>query len=153
VPDRLAVAREARRPVGQVTEPLLLADRHAEVRARIAAVHALAALRREQRHHVVADGHVEHALADRLHDAAALVPEHGRRVARRIGAGRGEEVRVADPARLEPHQHLAGARLGEIELLHLERLAEALEHGGADLHADDPTAGKILALRVAHAGL
>ena len=33
VADRLAVAREARGPVGQVAEVLLLADRQAEVRA------------------------------------------------------------------------------------------------------------------------
>jgi hypothetical protein len=54
---------------------------------------------------------------------------------------------VTDAARLEPHEHLAGARLGELELLDLERGSELLEHGGADLHADDPTGGKVLALR------
>jgi hypothetical protein len=54
VADRLAVARQARRAVGQVALVLLLADREAEVRARRAAVDALAALRREQRDDVVA---------------------------------------------------------------------------------------------------
>ena len=47
---------QARRPVGQVAVVLLLADREAEVRQRAAAVDALAALRREQRDDVVADG-------------------------------------------------------------------------------------------------
>jgi hypothetical protein len=44
VPDRLAIAREARRAVGQVALVLLLADREAEVGLRAAAVDALAAL-------------------------------------------------------------------------------------------------------------
>ena len=54
VADRLAVAREPRRAVGQVALVLLLADRQAEVRARVEAVDALAALRREERDDVVA---------------------------------------------------------------------------------------------------
>jgi hypothetical protein len=71
VPDRLAVAREARRPVGQQALALLLADREAEVRARFAAVLALPALRREERHDVVAGLDVAHALADPLDDSRA----------------------------------------------------------------------------------
>src|SRR4029079_8587798 len=50
VPDRLAVARQARSPVRQKALVLLLPDRQAEVRARVEAVRALAALRREERH-------------------------------------------------------------------------------------------------------
>jgi hypothetical protein len=46
---------------------------------------------------------------------------------------------VADAARLEPDEHLACARLGELELLHLERLAESLQYGCANLHERDPT--------------
>ena len=42
---------------------------------------------------------------------------------------------MADTARGEPHEHLARLRLGEIERLDAERLAELLEHGGANLHA------------------
>ena len=42
-------------PSGRKPEALLLADREAEVRARVEAVDALAALRREERDHVVAD--------------------------------------------------------------------------------------------------
>ena len=54
VADRLAVAREPGRPVGEVALVLLLADRQAEVRPRVEAVDALAALRREERDDVVA---------------------------------------------------------------------------------------------------
>ena len=46
VADLLAVAGDPGRAVGQVALVLLLADRHAEVGARVEAVHALAALRR-----------------------------------------------------------------------------------------------------------
>ena len=78
--------------------------------------------------------HERDALADPLDDAGALVPEHGRGVSGRVGARRGVEVGVADAARLEPHQHLAGARLGEVDLLDDERRAELLEHRSAHLH-------------------
>ena len=74
------------------------------------------------------------ALADALDDAGALVAEHGRRVAARVGARGGVEVGVADAARLEPHEHLARAGLGEVDLLHGERLAELLQDCGAHLH-------------------
>ena len=72
--------------------------------------------------------------ADRLDDAGALVAEHGRRVAGRVGAGGGVEVGVADAAGGEPDQHLPGPRLGQLDLLHRERLAELLQHRGAHLH-------------------
>ena len=41
---------------------------------------------------------------------------------------------MADAAGGEPDEHLAGLRLGEVDLLDDERAAELLEHGGADLH-------------------
>ena len=41
---------------------------------------------------------------------------------------------MADAAGDEPDQDLAGARLGELDLLHGERLAELLEYRGAHLH-------------------
>ena len=74
------------------------------------------------------------AVADPLDDAGALVPEHGRRVAGRVGARGGVEIGVADAAGDEPHEHLAGSRLGQIDLAHDERGSELLEHGGPDLH-------------------
>ena len=54
VAQRLAVAREPRRAVGEVAVPLLVADREAAVGAAAEAVDAPPALRREQRDHVVA---------------------------------------------------------------------------------------------------
>ena len=71
----------------------------------------------------------------RLDDAGALVAEHAGRVAGRVGAGGGVEVGVADAAGDEADEHLAGLRLGEVELLDDEGLAELLEDGGTDLHA------------------
>ena len=131
---RLAVPGQAGRAVGQVAPVLLLADREAEVRQRAAAVDALAALRREQRHDVVADRERVDALAERLDDARALVAEHRRRVARRVDARGRVEVGVADPAGDQAHQHLARARLGEVDVLDDERPAELLEHRGPDPH-------------------
>ena len=139
MPDRLAVAREARRAVGQEALVLLLADREAEVGARVEAVHALAALRREERHDVVAGRERGDALADLLHHARALVAEHHRRVAGRVGARRREEVGVADAARDEAHENLARLGLREVDLLHLERAAELLEYRCANLHPGCPT--------------
>ncbi len=101
----------------------------------IAAVDALAALRREGRDDVVALSEVADALPDPLDHARAFVPEHGRCVARGIGARSGVEVCVTDPAGDEPDERLAGPGFAEVELLYLERRSEALENGGADLHA------------------
>ena len=131
---RLAVARQSRRAVGQVALVLLLADRETEVRARAQAVDALAALRREERHHMVARRDGRHVCADALDDARALVPEHGRRVAGRIGARRGVEIGVADAAGGEPDEHLAGPGLSKVDLLDDERLPELLENCCANLH-------------------
>ena len=74
------------------------------------------------------------AAADPLDDTGALVSEHGRRVARRVGSGSGVELGVADAARDEPNEHLAGARFREVHLLHGEWSAELLEHRRAILH-------------------
>ena len=134
MPDRLAVAGEPRGAVGQVALVLLLADRDAEVRLRAAAVHALAALGREQRHDAVAGATERHALADRLDRAAALVAEHRRRVARRVGAGRRVEVGVADAAGEQAHEHLAGTGPGELDVLHGQGRPELLEDRSTNSH-------------------
>jgi len=70
-----------------------------------------------------------------LDHPGALVTEDTWRVARRVGTRRRVQVRVAHAAGDEPDEDLAGARLGQLHLLHHERPAELLEHGGADLHA------------------
>ncbi len=81
----------------------------------------------------------------RLDDARALVTEHARRVPGRVGAGGRVQVGVADAAGDEPDEHLARPGLGELDVLDDERLAELLEHGGADLHRGDPrgSAGRL----------
>ena len=73
-------------------------------------------------------------VAQLLHDPAALVAEHRGRVARRVRAGRGVHVRVADPAGLEANQHLARLRLGQVHLLDRERLAELLQYRRSHPH-------------------
>src|SRR5438045_754914 len=75
------------------------------------------------------------SLADTLDDAGAFMPQHGRRVSRRIRAGGRVEIRVADAAGHEADERFARARLLELELLHLERRTELLEDGGANPHA------------------
>ncbi len=135
MPNGLAVAGEASRPVGEKALVLLLADGEAEVGARVEAVNAFAALRREERDDVVTGHDAGHPAADVLDNAGPLVPEHGRRVAGGVSAGSGEEVGVADAAGNEANEHLAVPRLGEIELLNLERGTELLQDCCARLHS------------------
>ena len=71
---------------------------------------------------------------DLLDDPRSLVAEDRRRVAGGVGAGGGVEVGVADAAGGEADQDLARLRLGELDLLDGERLAELLEDRGAHLH-------------------
>ncbi len=101
------------------------------------AVHALAALGREQRHDLVAHLEVAHVGADRLDHSPALVAEHRRRVARRVDARRRVQVGVADAARHQAHEHLARARLGQVDVVDDQWLPELLKHGGADLHVGE----------------
>ena len=98
-------------------------------------MNALTALRREQRDDVVAGSDERHARPDPLDDSSPLVPEHARRVPRRVRTRRRVQIGVADAASGEPDEHLAVLRLCEVDLLDDERLAELLEDCGADLHA------------------
>ena len=91
---------------------------------------------------MVADREVGDALAERLDDAGPLVAEHRRRVAGRVDAGGRVHVRVADPARHEAHEHLAGLGLRELELLHHERLTELLEYCCTHPHARERYRGR-----------
>ena len=126
--------RDPGRAVGQVALVLLLADRQAEVGPRVDAVDALAALRREHRHDVVADGERADVRPDLLDDPRSLVAEDRRRVSGGVGAGGGVEIGVADAAGGEADQDLPRLRLGELDLLDDERLAELLEHRRAHPH-------------------
>ena len=132
--DRLAVAREPRRPVGQVALVLLLADREAEVRPRARAVDALAALRREERDDVVARGERRRRprrRARRRPRPRGRAPSARSRTGRRPRRCRGRcgRRRTRRAARA-PRRRLGSARC---QLLHLERGAEPLEHRRADL--------------------
>ena len=75
-----------------------------------------------------------HARADRLDDSRALVAEHRRAAC----LGRAVDrvlVRVADTARVQPHEHLARTGAGQLELRHGHRPTRPLEDGGTNLHA------------------
>jgi hypothetical protein len=63
---------------------------------------------------VIAGRNVLDAVASTIR---ALVPEHGRRVAGWVGAGRRVEVGMPDAAGGEAHEHLARVRVGEIDFL------------------------------------
>ena len=92
--------------------------------------------------------HERHAVADALDDAGAFVPEHARRVAGRVGARGGVEVGVADAAGRQPNEHLAGLRLGELDLLHDQGPTELLQDGGANPHVRIfPHRGRLRAAR------
>jgi hypothetical protein len=133
---RIGSPSRDRRTVPSGRWPLFCSSRMARQRfgPRAAAVDALAALGREQRHDVIAGRDGRDALADGLDDPRALVAQDGRRVARRVAPRGGVDVGVAHAAGDEPDQHLAGLRLGQIDLRHDERLAELLEHRGAHPH-------------------
>ena len=67
-------------------------------------------------------------------NACTLVPEDGGRVAGWVNAGCGVQIGVADAAGDQPYQDLALLRLGKVELLDDQRLPEAFQDRGADLH-------------------
>ena len=97
-------------------------------------MHAFAALRREERHDVVAGRNRADARPDPFDDAGTFVAEHGRRVARRVGAGGGVEIGVADPTGDEPDEHLSLLRVGELDRLDRERSPELTEDCGLNAH-------------------
>ena len=73
------------------------------------------------------------SVADRLDDARALVAEH------RGAACRGRPVdrvvvRMAHAARVQADPHLPRSRVGEFQLLDVQRAADGLEDGGTDAH-------------------
>ena len=82
---------------------------------------------------MIAHPHALDVRPDRLDHARALVPEHGRTAGRRRPVDR-VPVRVADTARLESHEHLAGVGWCELQLGDLELAADLVEHGSPDDH-------------------
>ncbi len=95
---------------------------------------ALAALRCEQRHHVIAGRQRRDVRPDSLDDACPLVPEHARRVPGGIRARRRVEVGVTDAAGVHAHERLTRPGRVELDVLYDERSTELLEHRGSDLH-------------------
>ena len=87
---------------------------------------------------MVAFDDVLDAVADTDDDTGAFVAEDRRRIAGRIGARGRVQVGVADAAGLQLHEHLTPLRLGEIDLLHLQRRAEFLQDCGPHLHGRGP---------------
>ncbi len=135
MPDCLAVSREPGRSVREIPLTLHVADREAKVGPVAQAVHALAALRREEGHDVVAGRKRGDALADLFDDARTLVAQHGRCVTGGIGTRGGVEIGVADPAGDQSDQRLTGLRSRQLDLLDLQRGPELLQNGGLDPHA------------------
>ena len=76
----------------------------------------------------------EHAGADGLDDARALVAEHHRQV---VGPHAVHDVQVgaADAGSGDAHAHLARLRLAELDLLDAQRSARLPQHRGPDQHA------------------
>ena len=130
----LTIARKPSRAVGHVTLVLLLADRQAQVRAVTTAVLTLATLGREERDHSVADLYPADPVTDLLDNPAAFVSQHRGRVSRWIGARGAVHVRMAYAARLEPYERLAGTRPGQLDVGHIQRSPEFLEHRSPHLH-------------------
>ena len=137
---RLAVAREARRAVEQAARaPCRPTRARTGARARAALV-AAAARGHPGEHHAAPGRDTADALADRLDDAGALVPEH-RRAARRRRAVDRVEVGVADAARVQAHAHLARAGRGQLESSTASG-PPTLEDGRADRRAHGAAGGR-----------
>jgi hypothetical protein len=129
--DRFAVVREPRSAVRH--QPLALGRAHllAEIGLAGLAELALAAFGGVQRNHVVAGLQRGHAFAHFHHHTCAFMAQHRREDALRIVAAERERIGVADPSMADLHQHLAGARRGDIDLDDPQRLTGAEGDGGA----------------------
>ena len=76
----------------------------------------------------------QHARADGLDDARALVAEHHRQVVR-PDAVHDVQIGAAHARGGDAHAHLAGLRLGELDLLDAQRRAGLPQHSGPRQHA------------------
>ena len=107
---------------------------------------AMATGRDEHADHVIAAGEIGDARPDLLDDAGRLVAERHRQRARPVAVDH-RQVGMAQARGLDPHQHLAGTRQIELELLDHQRLrgcvrprrAHGAQHGGSGLHVIGPT--------------
>ncbi len=103
-----------------------------------------AAAGNEHRDHPIADGEIAHARPDLLDDSRALMAEcHGH--GPRPRAVHHREIGVAEPCRLDAHEHLARPRLVEPQLLDLKGAGlgegpvepDGMQDGSA--HGGEPT--------------
>ena len=101
---------------------------------------ARAARRCPGQHDVVARLHERHRVAHRLDGPGALVAEHHRRRALELALHL-VEVGAADPDGRHPDDDLVRARLVQVELDDLERLADSVEERGAGLHLSGLVSG------------
>ena len=132
VVDLCAVAVEAARAV--LHRGVVPADVLAEVQLPARTLTAVAAIGEPRQEDVIPRLQSVHARSHLLDDAGALVPQHDGKLGRVDPLG-DVEVGVADTARRHPHEHLAGLRRVELELLDDERLAERPQDGGPDVLA------------------
>jgi hypothetical protein len=85
-------------------------------------------------HHLVADRQIGHAGTQLGDDPRPFMPaDHRIRQAREIPVA-GVQIGVAHAAGDDPHQHLAGARRRQIEILDFKGLSATWNDGGGDLH-------------------
>jgi hypothetical protein len=81
---------------------------------------------------MIARAEALYARTDSIHDARSLMAEDDRERGRMDALG-DVKVRVADPARRHPDEHLAGLGRIEFELLDNERLPEIVKDRCPDL--------------------
>ena len=96
--------------IGHEALALGLPDRLAQIRFRMQAELAAAALRRIEGNDVVTGGHAGHPRSDFDHNAGALMAQDRREGPLRIVPGQGEGVRMADAGGLQLDEHLSGLR-------------------------------------------
>jgi hypothetical protein len=121
--DRRAVGERAVGPLGRLRRPF------AQVGFALQAEPAAPARRRPVEHHLVARCQVPDAVADGDDPAGTLVAEHGRDGLRQRAAGQ-RQVGVADAGGGQPDPDLAGAGVGQLDLLDGERRAEVAQDRG-----------------------
>jgi hypothetical protein len=138
VVQRTAADRQARCAVGH--QPFALRRTHllAQVGLARAAELALAALGGVKRNHVVAGHERGHAGADLDDDAGPLVAEHHREQDLGVVAREREGIGVAHAGVRDLHQHLAGARRGDVDFDDFKRFAGSEGDGGSGFHGVTP---------------
>jgi hypothetical protein len=126
---------EAAGAVGHQPLALGAADGGAQVRLARQARLTLTAFGRVERDNVVADRYRGDAGADFAHDPGAFMAEDRREDALAVLALQRIGVGVAHARGHDLHQHFAGARPLQVDLVDLERLVGGDGDGGSGLHS------------------